>query len=259
MSRCLYTPAADFTGEDVFTILATDADGQTVAVEVKVTVAAVNDAPADLTAGPLAIEEFAADGTEIGLFSATDVDDAAGTLVYDLLDNAGGRFRITNDGRLLVNRTSQQVVSGQVLDFEGAQSHTIRVRVRDAAGLSSDRLFTVAVTDSNEAPTDILTPALGIAENASGSTPIAVLTGLDPDGATDPLIFSLDDNAGGRFEITQAGELRLAAGVALDYEAAISHVIVVRATDINSNGLPNSGDDTDQDFALVCYNCAASL
>lgn len=35
--------------------------------------------------------------------------------------------------------------------------------------------------------------------------------------------------------------------------------IEVRATDINSNGLPNSGDDTDQDFALVCYNCAASL
>ncbi|MGO4774833.1 S8 family serine peptidase, partial [Lysobacter sp. 2RAB21] len=35
--------------------------------------------------------------------------------------------------------------------------------------------------------------------------------------------------------------------------------VVVRATDINSNGLPNSGDDTDQDFALVCYNCAASL
>lgn len=34
--------------------------------------------------------------------------------------------------------------------------------------------------------------------------------------------------------------------------------IEVRATDINSNGLPNSGDDTDQDFALVCYNCVAS-
>lgn len=35
--------------------------------------------------------------------------------------------------------------------------------------------------------------------------------------------------------------------------------VVVRATDINSNGLPNSGDDTDQDFALVCYNCTAGL
>lgn len=32
--------------------------------------------------------------------------------------------------------------------------------------------------------------------------------------------------------------------------------VEVRATDINSNALPNAGDDTDQDFALVCYNCA---
>ncbi|MET0226147.1 MAG: S8 family serine peptidase, partial [Dokdonella sp.] len=31
--------------------------------------------------------------------------------------------------------------------------------------------------------------------------------------------------------------------------------IEVLAADINSDGLPNSGDDTDQDFALVCYNC----
>ncbi|HEY9131048.1 MAG TPA: S8 family serine peptidase [Dyella sp.] len=29
----------------------------------------------------------------------------------------------------------------------------------------------------------------------------------------------------------------------------------VVASDINSDGLPNQGDDTDQDFALVCYNC----
>jgi len=34
-----------------------------------------------------------------------------------------------------------------------------------------------------------------------------------------------------------------------------SVTIEVLAADINSDGLPNSGDDTDQDFALVCYNC----
>ena len=227
----VYTPNADFNGADAFTILAKDADGQSVAVDVKVTVAAINDAPDNLAAGPLAIDEFAADGTQIGVFSASDVDNAPGTLVFDLLDNAGGRFRITDDGRLLVNRTPQQVASGQVMDFEAAQSHVIRVRVRDAGGLSSDRLFTVAVTDGNEAPTDILAPALSVAENASGSAPIAVLTGIDPDGTADPLVFSLEDNAGGRFEITQAGELRLAAGAVLDRESASSHTIVVRATD----------------------------
>lgn len=36
-----------------------------------------------------------------------------------------------------------------------------------------------------------------------------------------------------------------------------SVTIEVLATDINSDGLPSSGDGTDQDFALVCYNCAA--
>jgi len=34
-----------------------------------------------------------------------------------------------------------------------------------------------------------------------------------------------------------------------------SITVEVLATDINSDALPSSGDDTDQDFALVCYNC----
>jgi len=33
--------------------------------------------------------------------------------------------------------------------------------------------------------------------------------------------------------------------------------VEVLAADINSDGLPNDGDGTDQDFALVCYNCVA--
>ena len=37
-----------------------------------------------------------------------------------------------------------------------------------------------------------------------------------------------------------------------------SVTIEVLATDINSDGLPSSGDGTDQDFALVCYNCTAA-
>lgn len=34
--------------------------------------------------------------------------------------------------------------------------------------------------------------------------------------------------------------------------------IEVFAADINSDGLPNAGDGTDQDFALVCYNCRSA-
>lgn len=37
-----------------------------------------------------------------------------------------------------------------------------------------------------------------------------------------------------------------------------SVTVEVLATDINSDGLPAGGDGTDQDFALVCYNCAGT-
>ena len=38
-----------------------------------------------------------------------------------------------------------------------------------------------------------------------------------------------------------------------------SVTVEVLATDINSDALPHSGDATDQDFALVCYNCVGEV
>ena len=43
------------------------------------------------------------------------------------------------------------------------------------------------------------------------------------------------------------------------FGTATSVTVEVQASDINSDALPNSGDGTDQDFALVCYNCRAEL
>ncbi|MCH7926006.1 MAG: S8 family serine peptidase, partial [Planctomycetes bacterium] len=45
-------------------------------------------------------------------------------------------------------------------------------------------------------------------------------------------------------------------GVFLGPLAPASATIRVIAADINSDGIPNSGTATDQDFAIVCYNCA---
>src|SRR5690606_26364865 len=44
----VYTPHADFNGKDSFTVIVTDADGQTAEVSVAVTVNPLNDAPRDL-------------------------------------------------------------------------------------------------------------------------------------------------------------------------------------------------------------------
>ena len=70
-----------------------------------------------------------------------------------------------------------------------------------------------------------------IAENSTNGSVVGTVTGVDPDpGAV--LTYSLLDDAGGRFAIDSAtGKLTVANGSLLDYEAATSHGIVVRATD----------------------------
>ncbi|HKQ50154.1 MAG TPA: S8 family serine peptidase [Phycisphaerae bacterium] len=45
-------------------------------------------------------------------------------------------------------------------------------------------------------------------------------------------------------------------GVFIGPTAPNAYTIRVSAANINSDGVPNSGDATDQDFAIVCYNCA---
>ena len=44
-------------------------------------------------------------------------------------------------------------------------------------------------------------------------------------------------------------------GVFLGPGAGASFTVRVMASNVNSDGVPNAGDATDQDFALVCYNC----
>ena len=45
-------------------------------------------------------------------------------------------------------------------------------------------------------------------------------------------------------------------GIFLGPAASGAVTVHVIASNINSDGIPSLGDDTDQDFALVCYNCA---
>ena len=67
------------------------------------------------------------------------------------------------------------------------------------------------------------------AENITDNLAIGTIEATDPD--SDPLSFSITINDGNIFEISEAGELSLAAGQSLDFETAQSHVITVAAND----------------------------
>ena len=45
-------------------------------------------------------------------------------------------------------------------------------------------------------------------------------------------------------------------GVLIGPEAPGEYTVRVVASNINSDAIPDVGSATDQDFALVCYNCA---
>ncbi len=197
-------------------VRATDAGGLTYDETLTISVTNVNETPTDIALAGQTVQENAAAGTLVGTLSATDPD-AAGASNFTLVDNAGGRFAIVGN---------QLVVAGPI-DYEGATSHQVKVRVTDAGGLSYEETFTIGVTNVNEAPIDIALSSASVQENATAGTVVGTLSATDPDaaGASN---FTLVDNAGGRFAIV--GNQLVVAG-ALDYEGATSHQVKVRVTD----------------------------
>jgi Ca2+-binding RTX toxin-like protein len=177
----------------------------------------VNRAPSAIHLDHTSVAENSSAGTVVGTLSATD--SAGDSATYSLADDAGGRFAI--DGDKLV------AVGG--LDHETAAMRDVVVRVTDAGGLSIERTFSIAITNVNEAPTQLLLSGQNILENAAGGTVVGSLSSLDPDVA-DSASYSLIDGAGGRF-VLSGNDLVVANGALLDYEAATSHQITLRVTD----------------------------
>ncbi|MDC8448276.1 MAG: DUF4347 domain-containing protein [Nitrospira sp.] len=195
---------------------------------VDVTVTPVNDAPTDLALSANTVAENAATGTVVGTVSGTDPD-AGDTKTYSLTDNAGGRFAINSATGVIT------VANGTLLDYESTPSHDVIVRVTDSGGLTYDEMFTINLTNVNDAPTDLSLSANTVAENAANGTVVGTVTGTDPDSG-DTKSYSLTDAAGGRFAIDSAtGVITVADGTLLNYENTSSHDVTVRVTD--SGGL----------------------
>ncbi|GAO52969.1 alkaline phosphatase [Novosphingobium sp. MD-1] len=175
-----YTPSADANGTDSFTILATDADGQAVELPVVISITPVNDAPRNLAVqggASLVVTEstpghILTAGTVIGQLVATDPEGDA--LSFSLVNDATQRFAIDADGKL-------KVANPNTINFEAAQSHTIRVRVTDTAGASIEQDVIVSVQNGNEANALPASYSLNVAENVAIGTAVGTIAASDID------------------------------------------------------------------------------
>ena len=226
-----------------YTLTLTVADGNSTSAPQTITINIVdeNEAPVLNPAPVLSINENTANGTLVGTITGSDVDSG------DML-----RYSILSSGP--VAPFSIDAVTGQIrvldsslLNFEAVTTVTLRVEIRDAAGLTDIQVVTIRINDVNETPNDIVLAGMSVQENSAGGTFVGSLSGSDPD-AGDSLTFSLINSAGGRFTIDAGtNTLRVANGASLNFEVNPTHIIAVRTTD-------TAGHYYDKSFTITIIN-----
>jgi Ca2+-binding RTX toxin-like protein len=134
------------TVETTFTVEVSDGGNTASNTELKVITDIVNkqpptqnQAPKDLalTIPSNIVNEYTAVNLEIGTLSATDGN--GDVLTYKLLDNAGGRFAISGNNKL--------VLAGPGVNFAEAKSHQIKVEVTDGKGGRAEQIFIINIGD----------------------------------------------------------------------------------------------------------------
>ncbi|MES1245462.1 MAG: cadherin domain-containing protein [Acidobacteriota bacterium] len=193
-----------------------------------ITVTNVNEAPTDIALSNATVAENQAAGTAVGNFSTTDPD-VGDTFTYTLAAGVGS----TDNGSFTI--VGNQLRTAAMFDFETKSSYSIRVRSTDSGGLFFEKVFTITVTNLNEAPTDIALSPSAVDENMPSGTAVGTFSTSDPD-AGDTFTYTLVAGAGstdnGSFTIV-GNQLRTAA--MFDFETKSSYSIRVRSTD--SGGL----------------------
>ncbi|MDW3097529.1 MAG: hypothetical protein R8J41_05475 [Alphaproteobacteria bacterium] len=212
--------AGDSISIDVTT---TDAGGLSRTESFDIAVGDVNEVATDIALDNTTVAENNA-GAVIGNLATTDPD-AGDTHSYSVSD---ARFEVV-DGQL-------KLKDGVSLDSNDAGTVSIDVTTTDAGGLSRTESFDIAVSDVNEAATDISLDNTSVAENAAGAV-VGTLSTTDAD-VGDTHTYTVSD---ARFEVVD-GELKLKDGVSLDHEAGDSIAIDVTTTDAGGLSFTESFD-----------------
>ncbi|MGR3278198.1 putative Ig domain-containing protein [Acaryochloris marina NIES-2412] len=207
-------------------ILSADAGGLSRTQQMVIRLEDINEAPTDLTLDIGLIPENTPANTPIGEFRTLDVD-AGDSHTYTFVPGVGD----TDNDQFLIQ--GDQLLFQTSPNFEVQDAYSLRVRTTDQGGEIIDKVFTISITDVNEAPTSITLSQTQVNENSASGSVIGELSSIDPE-AGDTHTYELVDDAGGRFQIVD-NQLIIAPDVLLDFEANPSHTVTIRSTD---NGQP---------------------
>ncbi len=140
-----------------------------------------NSPPSDIALSGASVPENQPAGTMVGAFSSVDPDSGS-SFTYSLVSGAGSA---DNTSFMISGNTLRTAAS---FNYEIKNSCSVRVRSADQFGLTFEKVFTILVTDVNEAPT--LTPIADQTINAGVSLALTSVA-VDPDQPPQTLSFTL--------------------------------------------------------------------
>ncbi len=208
------------TNTHAISVTATNQIGQRLTYTFDIFVLPENEAPTVIELLGQQIPENATNQTVIGTLSANDPDQGD-THTFELLTQ-NTPFEIVGDA-LKVSNTN-------LLDFETIAQYALEIKATDTGKLFTQEIFTITVTDSNEAPSNLRLSNNSVSENAINDTTIGFFSSTDPDANdSDTHIYTLI-SSGTPFEIA-ANQLIVADSSRLDFESNDSYSLNVQVTD----------------------------
>lgn len=183
-----------------------------------------NKAPSGIALSGNTVNENVVANTTIGTFTTEDVN-TNNTFTYTLVAGTGS----TDNASFIITGDKLQIKVSP--DFESKNSYSIRVRSTDQGGLSFEKVFTVNITNVNEAPTNLSFSATTVDENVPVDTEVGTFTTTDAD-AGDIFTYSLVEGTGSDNNASFAIEgNKLLVKESPDFETMNGFSILVRSTD----------------------------
>lgn len=185
-----------------------------------------NEAPTDITVNPGSLPEHEPAGTVASVLSTTD-SDPGDTHTYTLVAGTGD----TDNASFTI--VGNELRSALEFNYETKNSYSIRLQTDDGNGETYQEAVTIAVTNINEAPTDISLSATSVAENVPIGTLVGLISTVDADlgeAHTYTLVTGAGDTDNNLFTIV-GNQLRVVS--ALNYEAQNSCSIRLQTDDGN--------------------------
>ena len=201
---------------------ATDARGGVFSKALSISILDVNSVPTDIALSSNDIDENGAAGTAIGNLSTTDAD-VGDTFTYTLVSGAG------DDDNASFTISGNEILSGQVFDFESQSSFSIRVQTDDNRGGLFEEAFMIVVNNLPESPANISLSNSNVDENEAVSSLVGTLEATDPDGVG-TIAFSLSSGVLDNDQFSISGNELLTAAI-FDFETQDSYQVEVTVGD----------------------------